>query len=341
MLGHPEGGDKEELYKMLNEIKCINCKQNYIPKNKKQKFCCLNCKKEYYKKYLFYSYKCSYCGKEYKTHWFHNGKNKEYFCSKRCEILFRRNNGGLYIIKHCEICGKEIIITRKDRLTQRFCGTKCQSLWQSLTLVGDNSNYKKFLKQMTKRKICDNCFLEFKSRVKKPKKFNFCSEKCKEEYISKTLISDEECQVLGNLSSRKSKTEPQRIADSIMQKLGIAYVNEHKIGTYWIDTYVPTNKTCIEIMGSYWHGDSRFYSKKELNEVQVRVMTRDKTKQEYLLSLGYKIIYLWEYDIITNPPLCEHILKEYLQKDKIFSVIHSSNFILSLNKGKTIQFIEK
>ena len=126
-----------------------------------------------------------------------------------------------------------------------------------------------------------------------------------------------------------------------MQKQGIAYVNEHKIGTYWIDTYVPANKTCIEIMGSYWHGDSRFYSKKELNEVQVRDMTRDKIKQEYLLSLGYKIIYLWEYDIITNPSLYEHILKEYLQKDKIFSVIHSSNFILSLNKGKTIQFIEK
>lgn len=112
--------------------------------------------------------------------------------------------------------------------------------------------------------------------------------------------------------------------------MNIKYQNEKLFGRFSLDIYLSDFNKGIEIMGTYWHSDSRKYDFSDLEESQRKCIEKDKRKQNTLKQDGIEILYLWQKDILESPDLCKLLIKEFL-KDNLKN-FHSSSYFLKENK---------
>ncbi len=110
---------------------------------------------------------------------------------------------------------------------------------------------------------------------------------------------------------RKNPTLPERIVSKILSDLNIIFETQKRIDYYLCDCVI--GKKIIEIQGDYWHGNPIRYNESNINETQKKNIHRDKTKKSFLINKGYKILYLWEYDLIKNYSMCEKLVNEFLE----------------------------
>ena len=86
--------------------------------------------------------------------------------------------------------------------------------------------------------------------------------------------------------------------ENILDKLGVFYTQQFEaksIGRFY-DFYLPYHNVLIEIDGSYWHTDPKFYDK-PINAIQKRNLRVDEIKNKWALINGYVLIRIWESDI--------------------------------------------
>ncbi len=73
-----------------------------------------------------------------------------------------------------------------------------------------------------------------------------------------------------------------------------------------IDFFLPEHNCAVEVNGTYWHADPRFYGQLKLSKSQLRTQTFYDRKLKLLSELGITLIELWEHDIkqgMINLPL--------------------------------------
>jgi len=97
----------------------------------------------------------------------------------------------------------------------------------------------------------------------------------------------------------KTVTKPELIIYGILLGLGIKFEYQCPIDIYVVDFII--NGVIVEVYGDYWHSEKFLCGRK---------VEKDKIKEEYILSLGYKFIKIWESDIMKNPQKVVNILKE-------------------------------
>ena len=54
----------------------------------------------------------------------------------------------------------------------------------------------------------------------------------------------------------------------------------------------------MEAQGDYWHGNPQIF--KNPSDIQLEKIKNDKIRKKILENLNYKVIYLWEYDLVNN-----------------------------------------
>lgn len=102
---------------------------------------------------------------------------------------------------------------------------------------------------------------------------------------------------------------PEHKVEQILKKYKIKYKKESTIVDYnFICDFIVGN-TIIEVQGDYWHANPIIYNKNELNNIQIRNVNRDINKKIALEKLGYKVMYIWEYDLVHNYQMCENKIK--------------------------------
>ena len=115
---------------------------------------------------------------------------------------------------------------------------------------------------------------------------------------------------LKSYEERLKETEYSRSCIKYTSKLELRIqeiLNQNKI-TYTANGFLYSynfdiifkNKTILEIQGDFWHANPLFYKKNDmlLEGLSVKkVWDKDKKKKEKLEKNGYKIVYLWEFDI--------------------------------------------
>lgn len=96
---------------------------------------------------------------------------------------------------------------------------------------------------------------------------------------------------------------------------------------YWIKQksydFWLGEKIILEVQGTYWHCDPRFYSAEDIVKfgeeavLASDIWKKDQTKKEIAESYDYKVYYLWEYDLnqMTDDEVLEKI-KEFLNENK-------------------------
>ncbi len=99
-------------------------------------------------------------------------------------------------------------------------------------------------------------------------------------------------------------TLPEKIVENLLLELKINYKKKINIGYYNCDYVV--NDIIIEVQGDYWHGNSKIYN--DFDNIQQKNIKRDNRKFKYLSSNGYKILYLWEYDLKNNIEYCKNLI---------------------------------
>ena len=276
---------------------CVVCKNTFEASRSNQMCCCRKCRDKYtnYKN----GTKCIVCGSLF------HSLTKTSFCSEECKRTYEESKK---IKKICEECGEEFLGDSHSR----FCSIKCKQ-----------SYHRKH--DWTVEVECEYCHKKFNKtkyeigRIKNDKVTkNFCSHSCALAYSYQNNI----------ITALYSK--PHQICNKFLDEMNIKYQNEKLFGRFSLDIYLSDFNKGIEIMGTYWHSDSRKYDFSDLEESQRKCIEKDKRKQNMLKQDGIEILYLWQKDILESPDLCKLLIKEFL-KDNLKN-FHSSSYFLKENK---------
>lgn len=99
-------------------------------------------------------------------------------------------------------------------------------------------------------------------------------------------------------------TSPETICKDFLDEMQIEYIREKSFHPYRTDFLV--GNLDIEVHGTYFHGDPRFYREEDLNQRQIYKQKIDQDKEKYLKSIhGIDTMVLWEHDIYTRPDWCK------------------------------------
>jgi very-short-patch-repair endonuclease len=210
--------------------------------------------------------------------------NKKYKCHN-CQAVFHASDrrkttdycslecrrAGTHLAKHCPTCDRVFYTSRGDRHV--YCSRTCR-VAQIKTV---------------KNTECARCGKRFKSRRPDIK---HCSEKCRRPAI---IIECATCGKSFRASPAELKykdraprrfcsfrcyrrfvgeTTPERNARLSLTSLKIKFKQEHAIGRYAVDFYLPDKRIVIEIDEPYWHD---------------KMKERDARKDKYLSARGYDV----------------------------------------------------
>lgn len=107
----------------------------------------------------------------------------------------------------------------------------------------------------------------------------------------------------------------EKLVKRLLEELNIEYDFQKRIdysnNKFYITDFIIKNTNLIlEAQGDYWHGNPLIYPNP--SKTQLEKINNDKIRKQTLEKLGYKVIYLWEYDLINNYNQCKEIITKAL-----------------------------
>lgn len=108
---------------------------------------------------------------------------------------------------------------------------------------------------------------------------------------------------LGLTTNNHRTSQKEKLFEAILQEFGVRYDTQVRIGKdfqFYADFVV--GDVIFEVKGDYWHCNPRVYEY-PINRRQEVAIERDKLREEYFASLGYKVVTIWEYDLDNNPSI--------------------------------------
>lgn len=99
--------------------------------------------------------------------------------------------------------------------------------------------------------------------------------------------------------NRKKETKIEKVINEVLQDLNVDYERYAKpVKEYKYEADFLIGNIILEINGDYYHGNPKFFN--TLDTIQTINVKKDAIKKEIFESHGYKVYYLWEYDICNN-----------------------------------------
>jgi len=329
---------------MKSNINCEHCGKCFTPKNNKQKFCCLDCKRKHAYDTKTFEHVCSECNISFKSKSTHL-KSKNSFCSKECEDKFKYKKYNE--TRTCEICKNEFQCRKS--IKQRFCSLICQIQWQKENpRTGDKHPcFKKDLQRIFMCEICKTEFIPKKIR----KNARFCSDECRQKWYADDFSQREEwkeSKIIWATSEMKKHNKPessaQVIVNNILEKMNVNFENERIFGRFAVDNFLLDYNLAIEVMGTFWHCDTRIFDTIKYKNQKTRIRM-DKIKNTVITkNYNVPILYIWEYDLQNNLSTCIELIKLFISINGKLNNFDSCNYSLFTNtllenKDKTIQYM--
>mgnify|MGYP000864490731 FL=1 len=230
---------------------------------------------------------CDVCGKV-----FHAPPSaNQRFCSVECANTvnsqhLRKHNAAqklTRIQRTCEQCGKSFTISpgafnRPGYDMGRFCSRACQ-VERKRQIRGEAHPLKVPYVQLT----CQWCGKTYEQKPSVAPKSRFCSRTCHGAWTAHNI--------------GRKETSIEASIRSLLDQMGVPYIQECKIGFYTCDFVIESSRLVIECDGTYWHSIAK-------------VFRRDRGKDKYLSNKGYKVLRLPESLIKSDLEQCrQQILK--------------------------------
>lgn len=342
--------------KVKVEATCDNCQEvyyaNYCSVKANKTYCSNKCRQLGSRKTIEVS--CCICAKKLYRRPSDLSKNKgdNVFCSNECvgkynTMRHQKNR----VSKNCLICNKKYSVKPSEANRSVTCSRECQKIWQSKYLIGINaSNFDTSIPLEKRKTECRWCNKELKlfpyqvRNIEENQAEYFCSIDCKREWYAKVWSQTEEWKiksrenVLYMLENGLFGTDSscQIKINEILDTLNINYQNEYNCKYFAIDNYLQDHNLMIEVMGTFWHCDPRFYN--EINyQNQIDRIISDKRKRSYIKNeYNVNILYLWEEDINNNIDLVIALIKKYINKKGNLKDYNSFNYTLDYDNNLSI-----
>lgn len=123
--------------------------------------------------------------------------------------------------------------------------------------------------------------------------------------------TEESLQKIANadhLKRPKWSSKGEKELANFCNSLGVTYENV-KIGRYNVDVLFAEKKLIVEYFGDLWHMSPRRFEKDQYHyltrKTACQVWERDHKKMENFVSIGYKILVIWESDWKNDRVSCE------------------------------------
>jgi very-short-patch-repair endonuclease len=110
--------------------------------------------------------------------------------------------------------------------------------------------------------------------------------------------------------------KPTKIENKIRQfliKNNLNFQINYPISIFRADFYLFDYNLVIECDGDYWHANPMFYSKDNLDSIQIKNIDRDKRKELFLNENNFNYLRFWENDIKNHFELVKSIIWGKLQ----------------------------
>ena len=134
---------------------------------------------------------------------------------------------------------------------------------------------------------------------------------------------------LGLSKSTGKRSKPHRIIENLLTEMNISFKSEvygkfSKINDILkknyspiVDILIDDLKIVIEVNGDMWHANPKIYHDDDListwsglkSAEEIRLI--DNIRKDHIESFGYKVLIIWEFDILKNL----HIVKQQLQSN--------------------------
>lgn len=145
--------------------------------------------------------------------------------------------------------------------------------------------------------------------------YNLLPIKVLKEAIKRTVSSIEhKAQRLG-LTLGNKETEIEKIVENCLINGKYLYIKQGRIGRLRPD-FIINNNIIVECNGTYWHCDRRKYVNGPISDMQKQHSERDLRKYKYYKDNDYRLIILWETEILkyTNKQI-ENIIFAVINGD--------------------------
>jgi very-short-patch-repair endonuclease len=254
------------------------------------------------------------------------GKNNHFFGRKHTQktkdAISNANTGNISAMRGRSLLDFMIIKHGEEEARKRW---KAKGDKHSIKMSGKNNPfYGKTHTNETIKKIIDgnrkfneNMLPEEReSRSKERKETQQRLQRKDPDYYR--LCKQKAAYVSHKAQSRYKKNKIEQMFHNMMIEHSIDVKYSLIMNFYQYDFGNKVNKVLFEINGDYWHANPKFYGSKKglrpLNETQKNKIKRDKEKLEWAKSKGFRVVYIWEYDLYNNP---EKVLKEVKNVIKI------------------------
>lgn len=84
---------------------------------------------------------------------------------------------------------------------------------------------------------------------------------------------------------------------AILDCMGIAYQQQYRLSSFSYDFYFPAINALVEVHGTFWHADPRFYQGGARSAIQYRNVANDQRKLDCAIQHGFQLLVFWEHDI--------------------------------------------
>ena len=164
-------------------------------------------------------------------------------------------------------CGKWF---HPQRLSQMYCSKECFYRYRE---SGGKKGKHYPHTQRARIGVCPVCGKEYRAvNDFKDRRQIYCSHDC---YMKSRL-----------------ETTPEKVVRHFLDSVGANYIQEHKIGRFWADFYLPDYNAVIEVDGDYWHS-------------LPSVKEKDTRKDKFLKLNGIIVIHIKECELRTSDVIIE------------------------------------
>ena len=237
---------------------------------------------------------CEHCGQSFTTTEARRADGRGRYCSRACSIRAfhtgrpkpkssenlrkaRQAKAGLpapnavaRVTLACQVCGKDFQRLPREVSRSRYCSREC-SHQAKRNITGPG--HPLFTRELRR---CEFCGKEVWVKAAKLHEFRFCSRRCQGSWVNNTWPRTSSIEIaLREALSRRS----------------IAFAPEYSIGPYTVDIAMPDHRLAIEADGTYWHGTAH-------------QQARDRQKDGYLHSVGWRVLRFTEVAIRANADAC-------------------------------------